>query len=44
MLAARSKLITNPVIGELIDWYKVLKELPVMQREQVESHYALATV
>jgi len=36
VVVARSSGITNSTIEAMIDWYKVLKDLPVMQEMQLE--------
>jgi len=43
-LVARSSLITNSIIEEMINWYKVLKDLPMMQEVQLQSEKAFAIV
>lgn len=41
-LAARRSVITNTVLHELIDWYKVLRDLPVMQEVGSEMAFTYA--
>ena len=43
-MAARRKVLTNPVLGELIDWYKVLRDLPAFAHLAQKEPELLAVI